>query len=627
MIKKIIIIYLLLFSYLFSNTFIIEDNTKLYGVTTSKYQYTYVDKTSKLTIDDIILLKDFKQIKKTNFKATKDKVWTKFSLKNLSSYNRRLFFENDRSLLDIIDIYIFKNDVPYRKIKLGDTRSIELREMQTRKSTFLLDVPKNSEFTIYIMHEGYSSISTFWKIFDRDNYIKTATFEAVAWGFFIGIILTLILYNTIIYFTIKENSFLIYVFMLIFFTIYQIYINGFYYQFFSFLNIEFLHNINWSTGFLAQAFVILFPIAFFKPKKEGLLYKYLMLLFYINIFTVILFLFSIENPQLRYLTKYTDFITTATVPTLLFVSFWAMFNKLPGARFYFLAQLLYFTLIFYGVFVSIGYFEPINNIWIFIPLGVIVDVIFLSFALFMKVRKIEQERLENEQLLISQSRFSTMGQTIADLTHQWKTPISQLGSQVFLLKATHNLDRKNFENTFIDTLPQIESSIKFLNHTMDDIYNFYANPTSKEKFIIEEEIDSILRILKNKIENNNIEVIKEIDEILYDGYKSSFSNSLMAIIENALYQLINFKENNRKIFITVKEIKNTITIMIEDNAGGIKNKNYEELFHIDYSSKKNNGSGIGLALTKRLIESRLKGTISAVNNKNGAVFKIVFPKY
>ncbi len=627
MIKKIIIIYLLLFSYLSSNTFIIEDNTKLYGVTTSKYQYTYVDKTSKLTIDDIILLKDFKQIKKTNFKATKDKVWTKFSLKNLSSYNRRLFFENDRSLLDIIDIYIFKNDVPYRKIKLGDTRSIELREMQTRKSTFLLDVPKNSEFTIYIMHEGYSSISTFWKIFDRDNYIKTATFEAVAWGFFIGIILTLILYNTIIYFTIKENSFLIYVFMLIFFTIYQIYINGFYYQFFSFLNIEFLHNINWSTGFLAQAFVILFPIAFFKPKKEGLLYKYLMLLFYINIFTVILFLFSIENPQLRYLTKYTDFITTATVPTLLFVSFWAMFNKLPGARFYFLAQLLYFTLIFYGVFVSIGYFEPINNIWIFIPLGVIVDVIFLSFALFMKVRKIEQERLENEQLLISQSRFSTMGQTIADLTHQWKTPISQLGSQVFLLKATHNLDRKNFENTFIDTLPQIESSIKFLNHTMDDIYNFYANPTSKEKFIIEEEIDSILRILKNKIENNNIEVIKEIDEILYDGYKSSFSNSLMAIIENALYQLINFKENNRKIFITVKEIKNTITIMIEDNAGGIKNKNYEELFHIDYSSKKNNGSGIGLALTKRLIESRLKGTISAVNNKNGAVFKIVFPKY
>lgn len=303
-----------------------------------------------------------------------------------------------------------------------------------------------------------------------------------------------------------------------------------------------------------------------------------------------------------------------------------MYHKLPGARFYFLAQLLYFTLIFYGVFVSIGYFEHVNNIWIFIPLGVIVDVIFLSFALFMKVKKIEQERLENEQLLISQSRFSTMGQTIADLTHQWKTPISQLGSQVFLLKATHNLDRKNFENTFINTLPQIESSIKFLNHTMDDIYNFYANPVSKEKFIIEEEVDSILRMLKNKIENNNIEIIKEIDEILYYGYKSSLSNSLMSILENAIYQLIHFKENNRKIFITIKDTKDTIIIMIEDNAGGIKNKNFDELFHIDYSSKKNNGSGIGLALTKRLIENRLKGTIKAANTKTGAVFKIAFPK-
>lgn len=627
MIKKILIINLLLLNYLFSNTFIIEDNIKLSGIETSKYQYTYIDKTSKLTIDDIILLKEFTHIKKTNYKATKDKIWTRLSIKNLSSFNKKLFFENDRPLLDIIDIYIFKNNMPYRKIKLGDDRSIQLREMQTRKSTFILDVPKNSEFTIYIMHQGYSSISTFWKIFDRDSYIKTATFEAVAWGFFIGIIVTLILYNTIIYFSIKEISFLIYVFMLIFFTIYQIYINGFYYQFFSSFNIKFLHNINWSTGFLAQAFVILFPIFFFKPKKDGLLYKYLILLFYINICIVVLFLFSIENAQLRYLTKYTDFVTTATIPTLLFVSFWAMYHKLPGARFYFLAQLLYFTLIFYGVFVSIGYFEHVNNIWIFIPLGVIVDVIFLSFALFMKVKKIEQERLENEQLLISQSRFSTMGQTIADLTHQWKTPISQLGSQVFLLKATHNLDRKNFENTFINTLPQIESSIKFLNHTMDDIYNFYANPVSKEKFIIEEEVDSILRMLKNKIENNNIEIIKEIDEVLYYGYKSSLSNSLMSILENAIYQLIHFKENNRKIFITIKDTKDTIIIMIEDNAGGIKNKNFEQLFHIDYSSKKNNGSGIGLALTKRLIENRLKGTIKAANTKTGAVFKIVFPKY
>ncbi|MFY9075206.1 ATP-binding protein [Malaciobacter mytili] len=101
----------------------------------------------------------------------------------------------------------------------------------------------------------------------------------------------------------------------------------------------------------------------------------------------------------------------------------------------------------------------------------------------------------------------------------------------------------------------------------------------------------------------------------------------MSILENAIYQLIHFKENNRKIFITIKDTKDTIIIMIEDNAGGIKNKNFDELFHIDYSSKKNNGSGIGLALTKRLIENRLKGTIKAANTKTGAVFKIVFPKY
>ena len=628
MIKKILLLFLFSLNYLFSDSLIIEDNFKNSTILTSNYQETYIDETSSLSFEEIQKLDKFEKINKTNFKATKNHIWTKLTIKNNSSQNKRLFFENDKATIDLIDIYIIKNNILDSTILLGDFRDINKRELQTRKSTFTLDLEKNETYTIYTMHKSYSSISTYWLVLDRLNYIKTSTIESIAWGIFIGIIIMLISYNLILYISIKDISFLVYIVLSIFLAIYQSYVNGIYYQFFSTFNIEFLHNINWATSYFAQGLTMLFPLVFFKPARNSYVFKHLSVLIFINFSIAIFYLFSIQYPELRYFTKYTDYVTGLTIPTLLFVSIWAIKNRLAGSIFYSFGQVSYFTLIFYGVFVSIGYFETFLNLWILVPLGIILDVIFLSFALFMKVKKIEKERLENEQLLISQARFSTMGQTIADLTHQWKTPIAQLGSQVLLLKATHDLDKKNFDNTFKTTICEIENSINFLNHTMDDIYNFYSNPSSKENFVLEKEIDAVLRILKEKIEKNSIQIIKKNKETFYHGYKNPFSNSIITILENAIYQLTNFKkENDRKIIITINESKESISLKIEDNGGGIKNKNFEELFHVDFSSKENQGSGVGLALSKRLIETKLNGKISARNSNIGAVFEILLPKY
>ena len=628
MIKKILLLFLFSLNYLFSDSLIIEDSFKNSTILASNHQTTYIDETSSLSFDEIQKLDKFEKINKTNFKASKNHIWTKLTIKNNSTQNKRLFLENDRALLDVIDVYILKDDSLYSTLLLGDSREIKQREIQTRKSTFTLDLEKDETYTIYTMHKGYSSISTYWLVFDRQNYIKTSTLESIAWGIFIGIIIMLISYNLILYMSIKDISFLVYIIMSLFFAMYQSYVNGIYYQFFSTFNIEFFQNLNWTISFFAQGLTMLFPLVFFKPAKNSYVFKHLVALIFINFSVAFFYLFSIQDPELRYLTKYTDYVNTLTIPTLLFVSIWAIKNRLAGSIFYSFGQVSYFTLIFYGVFVSLGYFDTFPNLWIVVPLGIILDVIFLSFALFMKVKKIEKERLENEQLLISQARFSTMGQTIADLTHQWKTPIAQLGSQVLLLKATHDLDKNNFDNTFKTTISQIENSINFLNHTMDDIYNFYSNPSSKENFILEKEIDAVLRILKEKIEKNSIEIIKESKKTTYFGYKNAFSNSIITILENAIYQLTNFKEeNDRKIIIKIDSSNENIILTIEDNGGGIKNKNFEELFHVDFSSKRNQGSGVGLALSKRLIENKLNGKISAKNSNIGAIFEILLPKY
>ncbi|AXH09041.1 histidine kinase [Malaciobacter halophilus] len=622
---RILLLILFYISYSFSSTIFVKIDTK--NIDTKSYQKIYFDNTSRLTIGDIVKIDNFKKIEGTNFKAHKNRtIWAKFAIKNIDVIQKKLFFENIKPGIDKIDVYIFKNKKPLRKIELGDLRDINNRALQVRKSTFSLKLEPKALYEIYTKYDSTSSINTSWNILDIKSFVKSQTLESIAWGIFIGIVVTLVLYNLIVFFTMKEISFLIYSFMSCFFAIYQLLVNGFFYHLNLGIDLNILTNSSWTFGYLAQAFIVLFPLAFFKPKKNSFIFWYLVTLFFINIACVGLYSLGYENPDYRYYTKYTDLVTFMTIPTLVIVSIWAVKNKLAGSSFYLLGQVSYLTLVFFGLFVTIGYIEPIKNSWAIIPLGIILDIIFLSLALYMKIKKVEQERLQNEQLLISQSRFSSIGQNIADLTHQWKTPIAQLGSQIALLKATYHLDRQNLEKSVIETLPKMDEGVKFLNETMNDIYNYYSSPLQKDNFNIADEIEVVIRLLKDKITQNHIEIVKEFEDIPYYGHKNCFANSIMSILENSIYQLANYKEKNRKIFLTIKNIDKQILVVIEDNAGGIKTNDFDKLFNIDFSSKKNKGSGIGLALTKRLVQTKLKGTINASNGKQGAIFKILFPK-
>lgn len=619
---KVFLFLILFISFLSSNTLIL--NKDISKISLETFSETFFDESHNKTIEQI-KNEPFENISKTNFKATRSHIWSKFSILNNSSNTKEIFLKNSKAGVDIIDVYIFKNGDFYKKIELGDMRDIKKRELKTKKSAFYLNLEKQTLYDFYIMHKSYSSISTLWTLQNRVTFEKFENIESTVWGIFIGIIFTLCFYNLVLFFSIKEFAFLNYIFMSLSFATYQLCVNGVAYQIFENVNLQYLNNLNWIVGFLTQVFTILFPLLFFKPKKETFIFKFFISILIIDICAVILYSFSFTNPEIRYYTKYTDFITFIGIPSLLLISIWAIKNKRSGAIYYLFGQVFYLLLVVYVVMVTVGYFESFEYIWVIVPIGIILDVIFLSLALFSRLKEIEQKRNETEQLLISQARFTTMGQTIANITHQWKTPIAQLGSQIFLLEAIYELDKKNFDVTIKETLPKMKYSISFLNHTIDDIYNFYSNPSSKENFNIEEEIESLLRMIKDDIKSNSIIVIKAIEPLFYYGYKGSFLNALMIVLENAIYQLKNFKASNREIFISAKKIENTIVIKIEDNGGGTKNIDIEKLFDLNFSSKKAEGSGVGLALAKKLITKRLEGKIKAEKTKEGLAFIFILP--
>lgn len=620
---KIIIFFCLLSNFLFSNTFTITNNS-IQKISLTPYIQTYMDKINLLDLEQI-KNRPFDKLLNTNFKASKNSIWIKFSIFNNNQENKQLYFENSKAGIDIINVYIFQNNKLIKNIELGDMRDIKKRELKTKKSAFFLDIQKNSSYDFFIEHKSYSSISTLWHIYDKQTFEKSETLQSLAWGIFVGIILTLTFYNLVLFFSIKEFAFLNYILMSLSFAIYQLNVNGVVYQLFENINLQYFNNLNWTVGYLAQAFAILFPISFFKPPKKSLVFIILFIVLIANICAVIFYCFAFENPELRYYTKYTDFITFLTIPCFAIVTIWGIKNRRSGAIFYLFGQAFYLTLILYVLMVTIGYFESFDYIWTIVTIGIILDVIFLSLALFMKIKDIEREKKVSEQFILSQARFTAMGNNIANMVHQWKNPIAQIGSQITLLETTYNLDKKNFNETLKNTLPQIKESILFLKHIMNDIYNFYKNPISKEYFDIENEIDSLLRILDNELKMNNILVKKDIKPFEFYGYKSSFLNIIMIILENSIYQLKNFREENKRIFIFLEEIENSkMVLKIEDNGGGIENYNLKRIFDLDFSSKKEKGSGLGLALAKELVEKRLGGKISVQNTIVGVSFVITF---
>lgn len=616
---KFIFYFLLSFNYLFAN--LILDNDNFGKLSLEKYTKQYINKDSKFSLEDFKNM-NFEESSKFNYKATKSYIWTYFEVTSLET--QEVIFQNLKACIDYIDIYIFKDNKFYKKIELGDLRDIKQRDIQSKKSSFSILLEKNEKYQFYINHNSYSSISTLWYIFSKNNFLNYQNKETLIWGFFIGVVFIFILNNIYYYLYFKDKTFLTFISIIVLTASYQMLKNGLYYEYIPDINLQLLDGINSLNGFLCLQFIILFQICILKHKKNSLQFKILALIFSLNFLVVIFSIITIFNPEIRFKSSIYQEIFTCIVFLVLFWDAYISYKqKLPIALYYLIFFCIHSLFYFYIMLILLGYLNYFEYFWILIPLVTLINMLFLSFIIFYNFKAIKKEKMEQEKLLISQARFTTLGNNVANVIHQWKNPIAQFGSQIALLETTYKLDKKNFFDTYEEVINDMKNSILFLTNTMNDIYNFYKNPLQKEKFNPDEEIESLLRIVNQQIVSNKIVINKNIDKsIEIFNFKTYFLNVIMIILENAIYQLKNYKNENKVIYINLYKSQKLIILEIEDTGGGIESENLNKIFNLDFSTKKEAGSGIGLALAKKLIKKRLNGEIKAENSTFGAKFII-----
>lgn len=230
------------------------------------------------------------------------------------------------------------------------------------------------------------------------------------------------------------------------------------------------------------------------------------------------------------------------------------------------------------------------------------------------------------KMLFLQSRYASMGETVGNIAHQWKQPINAIGSIQNSIKAALILQGKISKEKLLQS---VETSFELLQHlgeTIDTFYGFLSQKNnSYSSFLISNEFEVIRKITEYSFQNSNIRLIFELDSNLtIVGNANEFTHAMLNLILNAKKALDDSKPNMPTIIVTVAEKEKNCTITVSDNAGGILIEPIESIFDWHISSKEDS-SGVGLYMTKNIIEKRFGGSIQVQNKDQGAYFTIELP--
>ncbi len=254
------------------------------------------------------------------------------------------------------------------------------------------------------------------------------------------------------------------------------------------------------------------------------------------------------------------------------------------------------------------------------------DLDALNKNLDKKVKEEVTHRQEQERLLIHQSRLAAMGEMIGAIAHQWRQPLNALSLVLQNQSINHQLGKLD-DQTMMQSMKKSERLINKMSTTIDDFRNFFKPSKQMEFFNINESINSTISLVDAQFKNNNIKIIIDCeDNINIKGFQGEFSQVVLNLLNNAKDTFIERRIASPTIKISVYHIPNGINITFKDNAGGIMldiiNKIYDPYFTTKEEGK---GTGIGLYMSKMIVENNMQGKLYAFNDDDGANFIIEVP--
>ena len=642
MLIRIIFLLFLYLPYSFGSI-LVTDTTKHYTDFFLDYLY---DEKDKFTIEEIADA-HFTQTVPSQFALgyKEGTAWFKITIENQSK-NSDFILHFTEPFWTNFDLYE-PTKTGWIKYKNGLCIPLQERSIEDQSPAFSLQINTGESKVFFVKGRTVSSqIGAFElyteKEFFRPSRLKLDTFYL----FYSGVLFIIIILNFFLFIEMRERIYAYYIGYVAAFIIFISMFSG------SYLSCGFngwpqgLHTI----GTAVLAFMTLFSSEFLQLKKYFPKNCYLF-----NLLTIVFVIFGILISQgVPHVTLIFN-IFSAFLVTLLFIL--AIRTWILGyirAHYYLIALIIYMPTM--GLMVLTFNALLVNNDFTRYSFlfGALAEIIFFSLILASKfhtakydeirlqkellkekqkneafleheVEKQRQELKEKNAILFHQSRHAAMGEMISMIAHQWRQPLNTLALINQNLYFNYKLGKCD-ETCVEKSHQQFDEHLQYMSKTIDDFRDYYKDDKVKKPEAIGEIVQLALNLSDFFLNYAKIKtkLIVTTDEKIHLA-KNEILQVLMNLIKNAHDIIIERKISSGKITITVEKKAGSIYVDVCDNGGGISDDIATKIFEPYFSTKADNGTGLGLYMSKSIIEDQYKGTLTFYNTEAGACFTIILP--
>lgn len=246
----------------------------------------------------------------------------------------------------------------------------------------------------------------------------------------------------------------------------------------------------------------------------------------------------------------------------------------------------------------------------------------LNNNLEKKVHNQLEENRRKDHMLIAQSRLAGMGEMMGNIAHQWRQPITVLSLLFQDIKESFVAGELNQER-LQETEKEVKQLVNHLSQTIDDFRDFYKPSQQKVSFrIFGDSLGRVMSFVRMRLERLGVELnIDMIKDVTILGYPNEYAQVFMNIINNAIDVFQEKTVTNPRVDLSLNQKDQRSRLVIEDNGGGIDGKIIDRVFD-PYFTTKEKGTGIGLYMSKMIVEQKMGGSLIVENTSGGAKFII-----
>lgn len=665
-------------SSIFSDTVLISDDKR--EIFIGRSIQILEDKTNKLTIEEAINSSNFHTSNQPvpNIGISNSSFWLRFKIKNITSEDQFLL-ELINPLLDEIEFYTIYSDKKYTVKKTGELEIFSKRKYDHPSYIFDLIIPRDSTCYYFLKIKSSEDMSLPIKLGTTISIMNSIRTKDLLFGLYSGIMIVMFLYNTFIYLTTRDKSYLYYIGYILFVTLTQICFQGYTFQFL-------WGNYPWiakQSVILLSSFVGIgageFVKTFLNTKSSyPRLTKVLNIFYFSYLICIILSTIGINSTKLLNITA---LLISAFI---LFIAIKLANEGNRSAKFFIIAWLVFLIGVIVYALKNMGIL-PYNNLTIYtMPAGSAIEAILLSFALADRInilkkeneklitdqnivleQKVEVRTLElNETLsnlkntqaqLVNAEKMASLGQLTAGIAHEINNPINFVSANVKPLKmdiedvlalvkkyetlTPDKITKNDFEEIEkfrkqidIDYLKKemeslllgIEDGAKRTAEIVSGLKNFSRLDESDVKEVnINDGIESTLILLKSAVPPNT-KIITHLSEIpIIECLPGKLNQVFMNLFSNALYAIKqkNSKDENSLTVSTYISGENVI-VEIKDTGIGMTPEVKAKIFDPFFTTKDvGEGTGLGMSIVFKIIESH--GAKILVESEYGVGTKIL----